>query len=254
MKHQPYKAISHRYICQIHKRSNILMTIKLSTTNSVNKTLQHKALWDLKHYIRRWRQLSWLQLEGDALDFSSEIHRTLYEFWRRASWEWRMLPSVQLCKRNKVQTHRLFISRSVQCSSDLFCELWRTNKEEIAIILGPSRNDHWCKRVKLGLEMRLRRWRIRDNIYKPRRKSNSKKNCEAVNLQVHFSWSKDLLWFEYYNWVVLFTCFFMLVSYRYYSWGEKCTRTCDRQLKLESWMHYLNKRTFCFSDCLFEWW
>lgn len=23
------------------------MTIKLSTTNSVNKTLQHKALWDL---------------------------------------------------------------------------------------------------------------------------------------------------------------------------------------------------------------
>lgn len=24
------------------------MTIKLSTTNSVNKTLQHKALWDLE--------------------------------------------------------------------------------------------------------------------------------------------------------------------------------------------------------------
>lgn len=42
------ESIFHRYGCQIHKRSNILMTIKLSTTNSVNKTLQHKALWDLE--------------------------------------------------------------------------------------------------------------------------------------------------------------------------------------------------------------
>lgn len=52
MKHQPYKAFflfSYISSSEIHKRSNILMTIKLSTTNSVNKTLQHKkALWDLE--------------------------------------------------------------------------------------------------------------------------------------------------------------------------------------------------------------
>lgn len=52
MKHQPYKAFflfSYRSSSEIHKRSNILMTIKVSTTNSVNKTLQHKkALWDLE--------------------------------------------------------------------------------------------------------------------------------------------------------------------------------------------------------------
>lgn len=175
MKHQPYKAISHRYACQIHKRSNILMTIKLSTTNSVNKTLQHKALWDLKHYIRRWRQSWWLQLRGRCSGlFLWEIHRTLEEFWRRASWEWRTLPSVRLCKRNKVQTRRLFKPRSVRC---LFCELRRRNEEQNTVILGPSWNDHWCRRVKHRLEMRLRRRRIRDSIYKPRRRDCEKINC-----------------------------------------------------------------------------
>lgn len=41
------------------------MTIKLSTTNSVNKTLQHKALWDLEtSYQDAKRGESWLQIGG----------------------------------------------------------------------------------------------------------------------------------------------------------------------------------------------
>lgn len=42
------------------------MTIKLSTTNSVNKTLQHKALWDLETPYRDvgGGGQSWLQLRG----------------------------------------------------------------------------------------------------------------------------------------------------------------------------------------------
>lgn len=40
------------------------MTIKLSTTNSVNKTLQHKALWDLETPYRDVGGQSWLQLRG----------------------------------------------------------------------------------------------------------------------------------------------------------------------------------------------
>lgn len=39
------------------------MTIKLSTTNSVNKTLQHKALWDLETPYRDVGGQSWLQLK-----------------------------------------------------------------------------------------------------------------------------------------------------------------------------------------------
>lgn len=42
------------------------MTIKLSTTNSVNKTLQHKALWDLEtpYWDVGGVGQSWLQLKG----------------------------------------------------------------------------------------------------------------------------------------------------------------------------------------------
>lgn len=39
------------------------MTIKLSTTNSAGKTLQHKALCDLETLYKEVGQ-SWLQLEG----------------------------------------------------------------------------------------------------------------------------------------------------------------------------------------------
>lgn len=63
MKHQPYKAFFlFPYISssEIHKRSNILMTIKLSTTNSVNKTLQHKKKSTVGSRNTVWRQ-SWLQ-------------------------------------------------------------------------------------------------------------------------------------------------------------------------------------------------
>lgn len=57
MKHQPYKAFFFLIdkLVRYTKGSNILMTIKLSTTNSVNKTLQHKALWDLQTpYVDVW--------------------------------------------------------------------------------------------------------------------------------------------------------------------------------------------------------
>lgn len=39
------------------------MTIKLSTTNSVNKTLQHKALWDLVTPYGDIGGQSWLHVE-----------------------------------------------------------------------------------------------------------------------------------------------------------------------------------------------
>lgn len=72
------------------------MTIKLSTTNSVNKTLQHKALWGLGGH----RIGTWLQLRGrvgssdsEALDSRRgttvplrEIHRILYQFVRSTTW------------------------------------------------------------------------------------------------------------------------------------------------------------------------
>lgn len=40
------------------------MTIKLSTTNSVNKTLQHKALWDLETPYRDVGESRGCSLEG----------------------------------------------------------------------------------------------------------------------------------------------------------------------------------------------
>lgn len=73
------------------------MTIKLSTTNSVNKTLQHKALWGLETPYRdvggrageggggrasRERPLD--SRDGTSFFFFplSEIHRILYQFRR----------------------------------------------------------------------------------------------------------------------------------------------------------------------------
>lgn len=139
MKHQPYKAISHRYACQIHKRSNILMTIKLSTTNSVNKTLQHKALWDLKHYIRRWRQSSWLQLEGAAQDFSSERSTGLCMSsggeHHGSGGHCHLSDSVNATR----SKHIVFSYRDQFSAARTYSvKLWSKNKEQNIIILGPS--------------------------------------------------------------------------------------------------------------------
>lgn len=66
------------------------MTIKLSTTNSVKKTLQHKALWDLETPCRDVgddRGCGSEGVSGAGLDSTdgptvplSEIHRILYRF------------------------------------------------------------------------------------------------------------------------------------------------------------------------------
>lgn len=77
------------------------MTIKLSTTNSVNKTLQHKALWDLETPYGEMGDGRGCSYEGiagprtreeapvsrDGTAFSQrEIHRNLHQFMRSATW------------------------------------------------------------------------------------------------------------------------------------------------------------------------
>ena len=137
------------------------MTIKLSTTNSVNKTLQHKALWGLKHHIGtsgvgsgrvgsgrggtvvaavggRLRSDLWTP-EMERVFPLSEIHRILYQF--QEEWRHYYLSS---------SVNKLSISRSRTTWFFFFqtAKLWRRNKH----LLGPSGGESL---EESGHEMKL---------------------------------------------------------------------------------------------------
>lgn len=115
------------------------MTIKLSTTNSVNKTLQHKALWGLETPYRdvggrgggdsrgcsrrasRERPLD--SRDGTSFFFFfplSEIHRILYQF-RRSGDTFYLSSSVN--KLSQISRSRTTWFQTVK--------LWRRNKTSI---------------------------------------------------------------------------------------------------------------------------
>lgn len=119
------------------------MTIKLSTTNSVNKTLQHKALWDLDTpHVDVWdsrgcsseggfqllSHSSGLRQSSDGTSFSlSEIHRNLERFVRSGE-NYHLLSSVNklsISRSRKTPFHTA--SRDFD-SSGFLCEMWRRNK------------------------------------------------------------------------------------------------------------------------------
>jgi len=114
------------------------MTIKLSTTNSVNKTLQHKALWDLilgrgcsSEGVSPLGHRSSLGTPEMGRLFLREIHMILCQFRRTATWgveNTTICPALETNSPSQGPKRRDLMLGAARCGPRSLWEMWRGNK------------------------------------------------------------------------------------------------------------------------------